>query len=559
MPYGLRTAITLKAAAKGILPLILAAALFLCSAAISQAAGWGIRAADHKAKPQGARITRIESGSPADRAGLKEGDIILEVDGKPVQTAGQLAAGLKAHPAGEKMLLLVHRQGWSKEVELSRAQAGAAAQGKAGLGAQYQDAPQEGKPGHGAMITDLAGKGPADKAGLGKGDVITYFNGRKIFTSGDLDQLLEELKPGQKVMLSVARGGWEKDIDLVLGREKAKSKPQPKPKTKPDDAPAGGGGWLGVGLNNTPEEDLGALVTDVLASSPAQSAGIKNGDIITFINGRKVFEFQDVVEEVKQSAPGSSVEITLMRGGKEMDLDVVLGRIPQRSTQARPPGGKAQVGNQAQPVTPDPSRTDGVAWLGLTLSTVSSGLTPGHGAMVEKTTSNSPALHGGVQVGDVVTHFSGRKISGRDDLIREIQRSRPGKRVEVTLYRNGTIHKLTLTMGQKIRRRVAPGETGLTGRAWLGVSLADLGQRHAADHGALVVRTAVGSPARAAGIKPGDVITSYDGTAISSRKEVSRAIRKGKPGQEVRLTIFRDGAEHEIKLLYGLNVRRRLD
>ena len=534
-----------RPAAFSLLTLAIAALLVFWGAANSQAAGWGIRAADHKAKPQGARITRIESGSPADRAGLKEGDIILEVDGKPVQTAGQLAAGLKAHPAGEKLLLLVHRQGWSKEVELSRAQAGAAAQGKAGLGARYQDAPQEGKPGHGAMITAVAAKGPAAKADIGKGDVITYFNGRKVFTSGDLDQLLEELKPGQKVMLSVARGSWEKDMDLVLGREKAGPRrqpvPKPKPAAKPDDA-GGAAGRFDISMVNAPEDKDGVLVKEVYGQSLAEKAGLRAGDIITFFNGRKVFEGWDIVEETGNCPPGSVVEVTVLRGSEELDLKVEMGR-------PKPQGGKAQVDRQA----------GGVAWLGLTLSTVSGGLTPGHGAMVEKTTSNSPALYGGVQVGDVVTHFSGRKISGRDDLIREIQRSRPGKRVKVTLYRNGTIHKLTLTMGQKIRRRVAPGETGLTGRAWLGVSLANLGQGHAVDHGALVVRTTEGSPARSAGIKTGDVITSCNGIAILNRREMSQAIHKGKPGQEVKLTIVRDGAEHEIKLLYGLNVRRRLD
>jgi S1-C subfamily serine protease len=60
---------------------------------------------------QGLLVTDVAAGGPADRAGLRRGDVILEVDRKPVQDALGLQKALGAVPAGRSVLVWVHRPG----------------------------------------------------------------------------------------------------------------------------------------------------------------------------------------------------------------------------------------------------------------------------------------------------------------------------------------------------------------------------------------------------------------------------------------------------------------
>src|SRR5262249_25672588 len=64
----------------------------------------------------GARITKIVSGSPAQKAGLKVGDVITAFDGKTVTSAGDLTAAVSASQSGEKVTVTVHRGGSTKQL-----------------------------------------------------------------------------------------------------------------------------------------------------------------------------------------------------------------------------------------------------------------------------------------------------------------------------------------------------------------------------------------------------------------------------------------------------------
>ena len=94
-------------------------------------------------------------------------------------------------------------------------------------------------------------------------------------------------------------------------------------------------------------------------------------------------------------------------------------------------------------------------------------------------------------------------------------------------------------------------------RGWLGVQIqpvteevADsLGLKAAA--GALVAEPQPGSPASAAGLKPGDVITSVDGVEIKDPRDLARRIAALGPNKSVDLRLIRDGKEHSIHLKLG--------
>jgi membrane-associated protease RseP (regulator of RpoE activity) len=75
----------------------------------------GVRTQDATGSPSGAQVLTVVSGSPAEQAGLKAGDVITAVDGSPVTTAAQLAERIRAHQPGDQVTLTYTRSGISAQ------------------------------------------------------------------------------------------------------------------------------------------------------------------------------------------------------------------------------------------------------------------------------------------------------------------------------------------------------------------------------------------------------------------------------------------------------------
>ncbi len=95
-------------------------------------------------------------------------------------------------------------------------------------------------------------------------------------------------------------------------------------------------GWLGVRIQNVTEdlaESLGldkahgALVADVTATSPAEKAGVKAGDVVVTLDGKEMKDSRQLSRAVGQLAPDTTVVVGVLRKGKPLDIEVTLGRL----------------------------------------------------------------------------------------------------------------------------------------------------------------------------------------------------------------------------------------
>ncbi|UFN49896.1 trypsin-like peptidase domain-containing protein [Roseomonas sp. OT10] len=89
-------------------------------------------------------------------------------------------------------------------------------------------------------------------------------------------------------------------------------------------------GWLGVAVQDAPEDRgrRGVLVQGVERNSPAARAGLRQGDIVTALNGDRVDTSRALIRSVAGVPPGQTVRLTLLRDGRQQELTVQVGRRP---------------------------------------------------------------------------------------------------------------------------------------------------------------------------------------------------------------------------------------
>ena len=122
-------------------------------------------------------------------------------------------------------------------------------------------------------------------------------------------------------------------------------------------------GWLGVYIQPlTPEaaENLGisgrrgALVSDVTSGGPAEKAGIRSGDVIVGFNGKEIKDEHELPQVVASTKPGKTVDVRLLREGKEMTVAVTIAEM--EGEPGKPAGGhdlSKNLGLTVQDITPE--------------------------------------------------------------------------------------------------------------------------------------------------------------------------------------------------------------
>ena len=153
----------------------------------------------------------------------------------------------------------------------------------------------------GALVSDVTEDGPAEKAGIKRGDVIVSFNGKAIKEVDTLPKLVGATEIGKKAKVGIIRDKKSLEMEVVIGELKdEKLQASKKPEVEKD---------FGLVVQNiTPEiakhlnlkDKRGVIVTDVQPGSPAQEGDIRSGDIIKEISRKPIKNIEDFKEAVKK-------------------------------------------------------------------------------------------------------------------------------------------------------------------------------------------------------------------------------------------------------------------
>jgi len=168
----------------------------------------------------GALVTSVSEGSPAAKAGLKQGDVIVEYDGRPVARAGDLPRAVAETPVGRAVSLKVVRDGAPvtltatvgrlEEPREAKAEPapGEPALGLSGRTLTPEVAQQLGvREQRGVLVTAVHDGSRAEAAGVKEGDVISQIDHRPVASVEDLRQALRRHPAGAPVLMLVQRDG----------------------------------------------------------------------------------------------------------------------------------------------------------------------------------------------------------------------------------------------------------------------------------------------------------------------------------------------------------------
>ena len=224
-------------------------AVLMCSLAMS---AWWVRAADDPPEKHSSRaslgimveptppdaqhpgviVREAPANSPAAKAGMKSGDVIVKIGDKQVKDFDALANSLAQHKPGDKVTFQVMRDGQEKTLtatlgesairSASRDDVFSREKRRAFLGIQMTEMTPEARnrfgvtADQGVLVTEVVPGTPAEHAGLRPGDVITSIDGKNITQARQLRDAIQNAGAGKEVTLKVARARETREVKAKL-------------------------------------------------------------------------------------------------------------------------------------------------------------------------------------------------------------------------------------------------------------------------------------------------------------------------------------------------------
>ncbi|RPE13865.1 PDZ domain-containing protein [Chitinophaga lutea] len=211
-----------------------------------------------------------------------------------------------------------------------------------------------------------------------------------------------------------------------------------------------GGNKAVLGVITEKKEAAGATVVEVADGSAAEKAGLKEGDVITAIDDKKISEPQDLYETIGGMKPGDKITVTYKRGGKEAKANTTLNKreesaprvfsIPQR------PGQPFRFREDMPSFRGFSPEGRSGPRLGLSVQDTEEG----NGAKVLGVSKGSPAEKAGFQENDLITELDGNTVKNAGEVADAYRAQKEGSTINAKVLRNGKSATLTIKVPKKL-------------------------------------------------------------------------------------------------------------
>jgi serine protease Do len=209
-------------------------------------------------------------------------------------------------------------------------------------------------------------------------------------------------------------------------------------------------GYLGININDvTPansdffhlKDASGAIVAQVTPDSPAGNGGLKQGDVVTELNGQKIDNAGSLQVQVSEMQPGTPIKLGVMRNGEPMTLNVTVGQYHGKSEQA---SNEGENGSQKGKI--------GVAVANLDDQTRQQFNVPDQvkGVVVQDVKPGSPADDAGLQPGDVIEEVDRKPAASASDFVGEVHAAPADKDLLLLVWSHGNASYRTVHPDQSL-------------------------------------------------------------------------------------------------------------
>lgn len=235
----------------------------------------------------GVLVSQVIDDSPADEAGLEDGDVILEFDGRTIEDGGDLRRVVRRTDPGDEVEVVVLREGERRTIDVEI--------GEAGDGAFW----------------------------VSKDDNVWFGKDQDFEFEFDDDVYVERFGDGDDARVIIKRlHDGDHDVDVYVHGMNTDR------------------GYMGVHLDDLSEQlgeyfgvddGDGALITEVIDDSPAAAAGLEAGDVIVKLDGEDIESANDLHDAMRHTEVEQEVAVEVMRKGRSKELEVTLGEMPEEA------------------------------------------------------------------------------------------------------------------------------------------------------------------------------------------------------------------------------------
>jgi len=203
-------------------------------------------------------------------------------------------------------------------------------------------------------------------------------------------------------------------------------------------------GYIGTSVQTlTPEiadamklkgQPTGALVGEVEPNAPAAKAGIKTGDVITAVSGKKVNDPRELRLMIGSMAPGTKAHIEVNREGQSKTFDVQLGEMPATAA-----GENTETSTEESAQPEKTTVFDGVAVTNITedIRTALNVPKEVQGVVIADIDEDSPAAKAGLREGDVIQEVNKQPVKSPKDLLAISKKLKPNEKILIRVYSQG--------------------------------------------------------------------------------------------------------------------------
>ena len=264
------------------------------------------------------RIGDITSSSILGRAGLRRGDEIISIDGREFSSQAAALRYLNRVGPNQNLDIVAFRNGEYVNLDASLAGLNTGIRGRtaarAYLGVTFDDQARD------LRVFNVDRGSPAFRAGLRRGDQILSIDGREFDSYSEAVDYIQDRSPSEQLDLVVWRNGREIDLQANLaGMGQGTGRIAGRTTSSFD---VGGRAGLGVVFDERSTDQI--VISDITDGSPAQLAGLRRGDVILSVDGRRMSSFGDMTRYIGQRSPQEQVDITVLRNGRRMNLQAEL-------------------------------------------------------------------------------------------------------------------------------------------------------------------------------------------------------------------------------------------